>query len=116
MLRFMNFFVSAVENELNDSYGSHSTATPIILHTNDFSNYNTSQASPYATTEYSNKVIQTSLPSIDLGGDEDNFIRSETESDNRSSFNQEDIIYIRAVTGTKNGTEYSLSDNRPEFE
>ena len=66
------------DDEDNDSYGSHSTATPpIILYPKDFSDYNTSQTSSYATIQYSDKEIQTSLPSIDL---EKKFDSSDTGS------------------------------------
>ena len=79
------------DDEDNDSYGSHSTATPpIILYLKDFSDYNTSQTSSYATTQYSDKEIQTSLPSIDL---EKNFDSSDAGS-RGISLDEKYIIYI----------------------
>ena len=70
LLRVINFVFNINDehdNEDNDSYGSRSTATPpTILYPQYFSEYNTSQTSTYASTKYSDKKIQTSLPSIDL--------------------------------------------------
>ena len=95
LIRLINFFIGENVNDQDiDSYGSHSTATPpIILFDRDFSGYNTSQTSTYASTKYSDKEIQTSLPSIDPDCfDQDEF--NETKSENGSGLDEEDIIYI----------------------
>ena len=100
LLGFVNFLQRDVNP--NDSYGSHSTATPpIILYRKDFSDYSTSQTSTYASTHYSNKEIQTSLPSIDVDyGEEENFKNSETASNLSSVLPEEDIIYINIQDST----------------
>ena len=97
LIRLINFIIGEnVNQQENDSYGSHSTATPpIILFERDFSGYNTSQTSTYASTKYSDKEIQTSLPSIDPDCfDQDDFSETISEKENGSSLDEEDIIYI----------------------
>ena len=93
ILRFLNF-IQNVDNN-NDSYRSQSTATPpIILYRKDFSDYETSQTSTYASTHYSDKEIQTSPPRIDHDCEEGkNFRNSETGSNLGSDLAEEDIIY-----------------------
>ena len=101
-----NFFLnnSDAHGDEKDSYGSRSTATPpIILYPRDFSGYNTSQTSRYATTKFSDKEIQTSLPSIDL---KDRKFDSSDAGSRGSSLAEEDIIYI-------NIKEPSLGDSDP---
>ena len=107
-------FFGVVENEQeNDSYGFHSTATPpIILYVKDFSDYNTSQTSTYASTEYSDKEIQTSLPSIEIEyGKEGKFEKSEIGSD-ISSLDQEDVIYINIKDQTLGDSVCDISTTR----
>ena len=51
LLQFTNILNRRqVEEEKDDTYGSHNTATPVIFYPNDFSGYNTSGTSSYATT------------------------------------------------------------------
>ena len=92
LIRFINFIIGENVNEQeNDSYGS----PPIILFERDFSGYNTSQTSTYVSTKYSDKEIQTSLPSIDPDCfDQDDFNETISEKENGSSLDEEDIIYI----------------------
>ena len=118
VLRVINFAFNnndVHDDEDNDSYGSRSMATPpIILYSRDFSGYNTSQTSSYASTKYSDKEIQTSLPSIDL--EEKNFDSSDVES-KETSIDEEDIIYLnikepnlaksdKDPSFTRSGTQY----------
>ena len=107
------YFVQNDNNNNNNSYGSQSTATPpIILYRRDFSDYNTSQTSTYASTHYLDKEIQTSLPSIDpVYGDEDNFKNSETESDG-SELAEEDVIYIKIHDSKSDQSEDDHSTTR----
>ena len=111
LLRFLNF-IQNVEN--NDSYGSHSTATPpIILYRKDFSDYETSQTSTCASTHYSDKEIQTSLPSIDHDYEEgENFRNSETGSNLGSDLAEEDTIYINIHEPTSDQSDHNHSTTR----
>ena len=107
IVRIINFFLNNNDGhgDENDSYGSQSTATPpIILYPRDFSGYNTSQTSSYATTQFSDKEIQTSLPSIDL---EDRKFDS-SDGSRGSSLAEEDVIYI-------NIKEPNLGDSDPSL-
>ena len=107
LVRLLNFLLhnNDVQNdEENDSYGSQSTATPpIIIYPRDFSAYNTSQTSSYTTTQFSDKEIQTSLPTI-----EEKIFDSSDAASRGSSLNEEDIIYI-------NNKEPNLSDSDPSI-
>ena len=117
LLRILNFF-QTIRRHTDDteSYGSRSTATPpVIFYARDFSGYNTSQTSSYNSTVHMDKEIQTSLPSIEINGSEDEkFSNSDTVSKQESVLPEEDIIYINIpdlssdcdISTTRSGIKY----------